>query len=125
MKGWHDMHGFEFILLGLLVGIMSGVMGIGGAVFIVPALVYIFGWQQHMAQGTTLAMLVPPIGILAAWRYYQAGHVDFRVAGLMCLGFLVGGYFGGIFANQLPADTLRKVFGGALLLISLKMIIGK
>jgi uncharacterized membrane protein YfcA len=125
MKGWHNMHGFEFILLGLLVGIMSGVMGIGGAVFVVPALVYIFGWQQHMAQGTTLAMLVPPIGILAAWSYYQAGHVDLRVAGLLCVGFLVGGYFGGLFANQLPGDTLRKIFGGALLLISLKMIIGK
>jgi len=119
------MHGLEFVLLGLLVGVMSGVMGIGGAVFIVPALVYIFGWQQHMAQGTTLAMLVPPIGILAAWRYYQAGHVDLRVAGLLCLGFFVGGYFGGVFANQLPGDTLRKIFGGALLLISLKMIIGK
>lgn len=119
------MHGFEFVLLGLVVGIMSGIMGIGGAVFIVPALVYIFGWQQHMAQGTTLAMLIPPIGILAAWRYYTAGHVDFRVAGLLCVGFFVGGYFGGTFANQLPGDTLRKIFGGALLLISLKMIIGK
>ena len=114
-----------FILLGLLVGVLSGAMGIGGAVFIVPALVYIFGWQQHMAQGTTLAMLVPPIGILAAMKYYQAGHVDFKVAALMCVGFLVGGYFGGQIANQLPADTLRKVFGTALLIISIKMILGK
>ena len=115
----------QFIVLGLVVGIISGTMGIGGAVFIVPALVYIFGWQQHMAQGTTLAMLVPPIGILAAWRYYSAGHVDLRVAGLMCVGFFVGGYFGGMFSNQLPAETLRKIFGAALLLISLKMILGK
>jgi uncharacterized membrane protein YfcA len=115
----------QFILLGLLVGVLSGALGIGGAVFIVPALVYIFGWEQHMAQGTTLAMLVPPIGILAAWRYYSVGHVDLRVAGLMCAGFFIGGYFGGGFANQLPADTLKKIFGVALLLISLRMIFGK
>lgn len=115
----------QFIVLGLAVGVLSGVMGVGGAVFIVPALVYLFGWQQHMAQGTTLAMLVPPIGILAAMKYYQAGHVDIRVAALMCVGFFVGGYFGGLIANQLPADTLRKIFGVALLLISIKMILGK
>jgi len=119
------MHGLEFVILGLVVGVVSGMMGVGGAVFIVPALVYIFGWPQHLAQGTTLAMLVPPIGILAAWQYFQAGHVDLKVAGLMCLGFLVGGYFGGLFANQLPGDTLKKIFGAALFLISLKMILGK
>lgn len=125
MKGTSAMHGLEFVILGLVVGILSGVMGVGGAVFIVPALVYLFGWQQHMAQGTTLAMLIPPIGILAAWKYYEAGHVDLKVAGFMCLGFFVGGYFGGLIANQLPGDTLRKVFGVALFLMSLKMIVGK
>ena len=119
------MQNILYVLLGLIVGIISGTLGIGGAVFIVPALVYIFGWQQHMAQGTTLAMLVPPIGILAALRYYQTGHVNLTVAALLCAGFFVGGYFGGQIANQLPADTLRKVFGSALLLISLKMIFGK
>ncbi len=119
------MQNILFVLLGLAVGIMSGTLGIGGAVFIVPALVYMFGWEQHMAQGTTLAMLVPPIGILAAMKYYQAGHVDFTVAALLCVGFFVGGYFGGQIANQLPADTLRKIFGSALFLISLKMILGK
>ncbi|MBI1807193.1 MAG: sulfite exporter TauE/SafE family protein [Ignavibacteria bacterium] len=115
----------QYIFVGLVGGILAGILGIGGAVFIIPALVFIFGWQQHMAQGTTLAMLVPPIGILAAWKYYQAGHVDLRVAAIMCIGFFVGGYFGGIVANQLPAETLRKVFGIALMLISLKMIFGK
>ena len=115
----------QFIGLGLVVGVLAGALGIGGAVFVVPVLVYLYGWEQHTAQGTTLAMLIPPIGILAAWKYYQAGHVDLRVAGLLCVGFLVGGYFGGIIANHLPADTLRKVFGGALLLVSLKMILGK
>ena len=115
----------ELILLGLVVGALAGLLGIGGAVFVIPALVYLFGWDQHLAQGTTLAMLVPPIGILAAWRYYQAGNVDLKIAGILCIGFFVGGYFGGELANHLPSDTLKKVFGGALLLISLKMIIGK
>ena len=119
------MQEIQFVILGLVVGVLAGALGIGGAVFIVPALVYLFGWQQHMAQGTTLAMLIPPIGILAAMKYYQAGHVDIKVAALMCAGFFVGGYFGGVIANQLPADTLKKVFGVALMLISLRMIFGK
>ena len=119
------MQEIQFVILGLVVGVLAGALGIGGAVFIVPALVYLFGWQQHMAQGTTLAMLIPPIGILAAMKYYQAGHVDIKVAALLCVGFFVGGYFGGVIANQLPADTLKKVFGIALLLISLRMILGK
>lgn len=119
------MYGIEFVLLGLLAGALAGVLGIGGAIFIVPVLVYVLGWDQHTAQGTTLAMLVPPIGILAAWKYYQAGHMDIKVAGLLCLGFFVGSYFGGTFANQVSGDTLRKIFGGALLLISAKMILGK
>ena len=114
-----------FIGLGVVVGALAGLLGIGGAIFVIPVLVYVFGWEQHMAQGTTLAMLIPPIGILAAWKYYQAGHADLKVAGLLCIGFFVGGYFGGLMANQLPADTLRKVFGVAMLLISLKMILGK
>ena len=115
----------QYVALGLVVGVLSGILGVGGAVFIVPALVYLFGWQQHMAQGTALAMLIPPIGFLAAWQYYTAGHVDLKVAGLMCVGFFIGGYFGGLTANHLPADTLRRIFGAALLLVSLKMILGK
>ena len=119
------MQEIQFVILGLVVGVFAGALGIGGAVLIVPALVYLFGWQQHMAQGTTLAMLIPPIGILAAWKYYQAGHVDIKVASLMCICFFVGGYFGGLIANQLPAEILRKGFGVLLLLISLKMIFAK
>jgi hypothetical protein len=114
-----------FIVLGAVVGMMAGLLGIGGAIFVVPVLVYVFGWEQHTAQGTTLAMLVPPIGILAAWKYYEAGHADLKVAALLCAGFFVGGYFGGDFANKLSAETLRKIFGAVLLLISLKMIFGK
>jgi uncharacterized membrane protein YfcA len=114
-----------YVALGLAVGVLSGLMGVGGAIFIVPFLVYVMGWEQHMAQGTTLVMLVPPIGILAAWKYYQAGHADVRVALLLCAGFFFGAYLGGGIANQLPGDTLRRIFGIALLAISIKMIIGK
>ena len=113
------------LVVGLIAGILSGILGIGGAVFVVPVLVYVYGWEQHMAQGTTLAMLVPPIGILAAWQYYKAGHVNMVVAGILCLGFLAGGYVGGLFANQLSADTLRKIFGVFLMAVALRMIIGK
>jgi uncharacterized membrane protein YfcA len=115
----------QYILLGLVGGTLAGLLGIGGAIIIIPVLVFVFGWQQHMAQGTTLAMLIPPIGILAALQYYKAGHVDLRVAGILCIGFFFGGFIGGYVANQLSPDTLRKVFGVALLLISIKMIIGK
>jgi hypothetical protein len=115
----------EFILLGLVGGVASGLLGIGGAVLIIPVLVFVFGWSQHLAQGTTLAMLLPPIGIMAVLRYYNAGNIDFKVAGLLCVGFLFGGWLGAVVANQLSGETLRKVFGVFLLLVSLKMILGK
>ena len=115
----------QFIVVGLIAGVLAGLLGIGGAIFVVPVLVYIYGWEQHMAQGTTLAMLIPPIGILAAWKYYEAGNMDMKVAGILCIGFFFGGFIGGWLANQLPADTLRKAFGVFLLLVSIKMILGK
>jgi hypothetical protein len=115
----------QFIILGLAGGVLSGILGIGGAVLIVPALVYLFGFDQKMAQGTTLAMLIPPVGLLGVWQYYNAGNVNFKVAGLMCIGLFVGAYFGGYLANQVSSDSLRKIFGVVLFLISLKMIFGK
>jgi uncharacterized membrane protein YfcA len=115
----------QYILLGLVGGTLAGVLGIGGAIVIVPALVYLFGFEQKMAQGTTLAMLIPPIGLLAALQYYQEGNVNLKVAGILCIGMFIGGYFGGYIANHVSADTLRKIFGIALLLISMKMIFGK
>lgn len=115
----------QYIILGFIAGIASGLLGIGGAIVLVPSLVYIFGWKQHMAQGTTLAMLCMPIVILGAWQYYRAGNVNIQVAILMGLGLFFGGYFGGWIANSIDTNTLRKIFGIALFLISLKMIIGK
>lgn len=115
----------QYIILGLVAGIFSGLLGIGGAIILVPSLVYILGWQQHMAQGTTLAMLSMPIVILGAWQYYRAGNVNIQVALLMGLGLFIGGFFGGWIANNIHTDTLRKIFGVVLLLVSIKMILGK
>ena len=113
------------LLLGLLAGVFSGLMGIGGAIIIIPCLVLLFGLSQHTAQGTTLALMVPPIGLLAALIYYKQGFVDLKVAGLICLGFFVGGLFGAKFAAEIPDEILRKVFGVVLLVAALKMIFFK
>jgi len=112
----------SFVILGLVAGVLSGLIGIGGGIIIVPALIFIFGFTQHQAQGTTLALMVPPIGLLAAWAYYSQGYVDIRVAAWVCAGFLIGGFLGAKLATGLPNMVLQKVFGGALLLISLKML---
>jgi len=114
-----------FLLLGLVAGIFSGLIGIGGAIIIIPSLVLLFGLSQHTAQGTTLALMVPPIGLLAAWVYYRQGFVDLKIAGLICLGFFVGGLLGAKFAVAIPDQLLRKVFGVVLLAASLKMMFGR
>jgi len=113
------------LVIGFATGILSGLIGVGGGIIIIPILVFLFGFTQQQAQGTTLAMLVPPIGILAAWTYYKAGYADLRTAGLLCLGFFFGGLIGARIATGLPTVTLQRIFGIALFLISLKMIWGK
>jgi hypothetical protein len=114
-----------FLLVGLVAGTFSGLIGIGGATIIIPALVLLFGMSQHMAQGTTLAMMVPPIGLLAAWMYYQKGYVDLKIAGLMCIGFFIGGLLGAKLAIGIPEHILKKTFGIFLLIISVRMIFFK
>ena len=117
--------GSLYILLGILAGFLSGLIGIGGGTIIVPVLVIIFGLSQKTAQGTTLALLVPPIGILAAWTYYKQGYIDFSIAGLICVGFLLGGLIGAKLAINISNQTLERIFGIALLIISIKMIFSK
>jgi len=112
-----------YIVLGVVAGMASGLIGIGGGIIVVPALIYIFGFSQHAAQGTTLAMLIPPIGLLATWAYYKQGYVNIPVAGLLCLGFVLGGYFGAKLAIGFPEVMLRKIFGVCLLVIAGYMII--
>lgn len=114
-----------FLLLGLTAGFLSGLLGIGGGIIIVPALVLIFGFTQHQAQGTTLALMIPPIGLLAALAYYQKGFVNLKVALLICLGFIVGGFFGAKMAVNLSVDVLKRIYGIALLALGIKMVFFK
>lgn len=105
----------EVILLGLAVGILVGLMGIGGGVVLVPALVLLLKYDQHLAQGTSLFLQLPPIGLGALYLYWKKGNLDLP-AGVACaLGFLLGGYFGGLLAVKIPSNQLRGMFGGFLM----------
>lgn len=119
------MNALLFVALGLGVGIFSGLVGVGGGILVVPALIYGFGFSQLAAQGTSTALLLPPIGIFAAYTYYKNGFVDVRAAALICAGFVFGGYFGAKLAIALPKDAVRRIFGGFLLLVSLKFLTGR
>ncbi|MEK7384476.1 MAG: sulfite exporter TauE/SafE family protein [Elusimicrobiota bacterium] len=119
------MNALSFVLLGLVVGVLSGMVGVGGGIILIPALVYFYGFSQLLAQGTSTAMLLPPIGILAAYTYYKHGYVDVRATILICAGFVLGGLFGAKLAVVLPKEVLRRGFGVLLLFISARMIFGK
>ena len=112
------------LLLGMSAGYFSGLVGIGGGVIIVPALVMLFGFSQYMAQGTTLALLVPPIGILGVLKYYKEGFVDVKTAALICAGFVIGSYLGSATAVHIPQDTLRKIFAVLLVILGIRMFVG-
>lgn len=113
------------LVIGLIAGMISGAIGIGGGVVIIPALIFLFGFSQHLAQGTTLALMIPPIGIFAAYIYYKQGFVDIPVAIFICLGFVIGGLIGAKFAISIPDIYLKKIFWFSMLLISLYMLISK
>ncbi len=115
----------SFLFLGLLSGTASGLIGIGSGVVIVPALVFLFGFSEHLAQGTTLALMVPPIGILAAYEYYKGGYVNLPVAALICIGFILGGFIGSKFALNLSDGLLHRIFGIAIVAIGIYMIFKK
>ena len=109
-------------LVGIAAGILSGLVGIGGGIIIVPALIYFLAFSQKMAQGTSLGILLLPIGILGVWQYYKGGYVDMRVVIIVSVAFLFGSYFGSKIALSLPQETAKKVFAILMLLIALKML---
>jgi uncharacterized membrane protein YfcA len=113
------------LIIGLGAGVLSGLVGIGGGIVLVPALVMLLHYNQHQAQGTVLAMLMFPVVALGVLNYYKGGYVDFKVAILLGLGFVLGSWIGSKFAVQIPEFWLKKVFGGIILLVSLKMIFFK
>jgi len=110
------------LALGLAAGMLSSMVGIGGGVLIVPALVIIFAVSQKVAQGTSLVMLLPPIGIFAVINYYKAGYVDFKIAGVLCIAFIVGSYFGSKIALNLQESTLKRIFGVFLMILAVKYL---
>jgi len=110
------------VLVGIVAGMLSGLVGIGGGIVIVPALVFFLGFSQKMAQGTSLGILLLPIGILAVLQFYKAGYVDLKTVWLVALGFLAGSYFGSKIALSLPQDTVKKIFAIFLILIACKML---
>jgi uncharacterized membrane protein YfcA len=110
------------LALGVIIGIISGLVGLGGGAILIPALVYLYGMSQHKAQGTSLATLLLPIGIFAFWKYYKAGNVDMRLAILIAIGFTVGGYLGGSWAVHLSDTTLRRGFAILLIAIATRML---
>lgn len=113
------------ILIGFVAGVFSGLIGIGGALIIIPALIFLLHMDQYSAQGTSLAIMLPPIGLLAAYNYYKAGALNLNYALIIAAAFFVGGYFGSRFAVSIPVDILRKIFAFVLIFIAIRMLWSK
>jgi len=119
---------YEILILigiGLLAGFVGGALGLGGGIIIVPALIFLLGFSQHEAQGTSLMVLLFPVGILAAINYYKAGYVDWKVAIILIISVIIGSYFGSKVSIMLPDRLLKKIFGVFILLVSIKILFGK
>jgi len=113
------------VLIGIAAGIFGGIFGVGGAIIMIPALVYFMGMDQHMAQGTSLAVMLPPIGLFAAYNYYKAGQANLWYAVIIAIAFMIGGYFGSKIALNLPENLMKKIFGIFLILVALRLIFTK
>jgi hypothetical protein len=113
------------VAIGIVAGIGAGMFGIGGGLIIVPALVLIYKLSQHAAVGTSLGAILMPVGALGAWVYWKNGNLNVRYALLIAAGLLVGGFVGAKLVEPVSDLTLRRMFGGFLLLVSLRMILGK
>jgi hypothetical protein len=113
------------VIIGLMAGVFGGMFGVGGAIIMIPALVYFLGVDQHTAQGTSVAIMLPPIGLFAAYNYYRAGQVNIWYAVIIAITFMVGGYFGSMIAVKLPENLMKKIFGILLILVALRMMFSK
>ncbi len=110
------------LLVGLMAGILSGFVGVGGGIIIVPAMIYFLHMNQMQAQGISLAVLMLPVGILGVLNYYKAGHINFNYAFVIAAGFVVGSYFGSKYALKLPEHKIKFIFGLLLLFIAGQML---
>lgn len=113
------------VLIGLTAGIVSGMLGVGGAIIMVPALVLFMGLTQHQAQGTSLSVLVFPVGLLAVWNYYKQGYVNFKLAVIIMLAFFIGGFIGSYIAVRIPERPLKIMFGLLIIFLGIRMVIKK
>jgi uncharacterized membrane protein YfcA len=113
------------LVIGAFAGAFGGFIGIGGGLIVVPCLVYFIGMSQHTAQGTSLAMMLPPIGVMAVYNYYKQGQVDFKVAAILSVSFVAGSFFGSKIALALSADQIKKAFGVIIILLGIKMVFWK
>jgi len=113
------------IVIGVITGIMAGMLGIGGAIIMIPALVFFMGFSQQMAQGTSLAVMLPPIGIFAAYNYWKEGQVNLKFAMIIAVAFIIGSYFGSKIALNMPQAIMKKIFGILLLIVAAKMLLSK
>jgi hypothetical protein len=111
-----------YAILGLVVGVLSGILGLGGGIFLVPALVFLFHYTPQQAQGTSLAVLIPPIGIFAAMEYWRRGLVDVSVVGFICAGFVFGAYAGAFVVQVVPVLLMRRLFGFFMFFVALQMV---
>lgn len=110
------------IMVGVAAGMLSGLVGVGGGIIIVPSLVYFIGFSQKTAQGTSLGLILLPVGILGVLQYYKQGHLDVKVVCILAIGFLAGSYFGSKIALSISQETLKKVFAVLMILIAVKML---
>lgn len=112
-------------IIGILTGIFSGLLGVGGGLIMIPMFVFFLGFSQHMAQGMSLAVMLPPVTLLAAWNYHKAGEIDWKIALIVSVLFIIGGFFGSKIALKIDQQLLKKIFGVFIILVGLKMLIGK
>lgn len=113
------------VIIGLMAGFFSGTFGVGGAIIVIPALIFFLGLSQHQAQGTSLAFMIPPVTLLATINYWKNGYVNWKYALVLSLMFFVGSYFGSMLSVGMNEKILRKMFGGLMLLVALKIIFSK
>jgi uncharacterized membrane protein YfcA len=110
------------IIVGLAAGVLSGMVGVGGGIIVVPALVIFLGFSQHQAQGTSLGLLLLPVGILAVMNYYNKGYIDIKVVAIMSIAFVLGGWLGSKLSLSLPQDTVKKIFAIVLFYTAFRMM---
>ncbi len=116
---------FILLAIGMVAGILSGMIGLGGGIIMIPSLVFLLSMDQRMAQGTSIAVMLPPIGLLAAYTYYKAGYVNIKYALIMAFAFIIGGYLGSKLALSIPVNVVRKAFAVLVIVIALKMFFTK